>query len=84
MRHISGYDCGRFPKGITWGCTTYPEYRQCYLRTWGLDGRKEGKEKALKHHHVLSLLLVLHEEASLLEASTAMMFGPRNMEASDP
>lgn len=62
---------------------THPEYRQCYLRAWGLDGRKEEKEKALEHHNILSLLLVLHEEASLLEASTAMMFVPRSMEASD-
>lgn len=78
-RRISGYGCGCFPERIAWGWKTHPEPSED-LGT-GLGGRV--RRKFWHTTMSLSLHLVLHEEAALLEAPTAVMLGPRKMEASD-
>lgn len=55
MRRISGCGCGAFLRGLTRDGKPTLSLGQYHL-TWGLDGRKEGRERPealLCCHHVL-------------------------------
>lgn len=78
-----GMIVGAFLRGLTGDGRHTQSMGKCHPKAQELDGMNERKEETLEHGRISILILVLQEEASLLEAPTAMVFGPSNMKARD-